>query len=146
MKKDKRFIPTGDYCYFVKKRVSKEELKSAETEGYKKEDFWYEYMSCSCPYWEEMDYGMVVCHYCDCASLLPWDYIGGEGTSKERAIKHYGSKEAFELANNGGLLYDQLKSCGENPKLDEEFGMHHISEEEWLEIIKLFEKEKRQIT
>lgn len=96
--KDIDCIPEGYYCY--------------TSHGWNREEGFLE-ITC-CPYFKHTDHGTVKCEFLGIESLSP---AKGEQDDEERALayEHFGSKEAaWKAVEDGGLLWDQIKECGEN--------------------------------
>jgi len=108
--KDASLIPPGDFCYRVVE-LAEGEVLSKEKERFGKDLREFSYRpglkEVLCPYWQKTDHGMVCCDYLEQACLDEDDE-----NALDKAIAHYGSREAFEAKIKLSLLYDEIKICG----------------------------------
>ncbi len=122
---DTKEIPPGGFCYRVVSLKPGEVLsKDIDKFGKELREYpWHEgYKEVLCPYWRRTDYGMVRCEYMGVEELDEDD-----SEAWDKAIAHFGNKDAFLKANHPGYLYDEIKGCG----------IKEYEEEDWDSIQKV---------
>lgn len=100
--KDTTVIPQGHYCYVadVEKNANKEKNDSS-------------YYIKTCPYWGYIkDAGVDICQ---CSFINERSIPNGTSDEDYEKLKSkYGNDEKVWREFEGGLIWDQVKECGEN--------------------------------
>jgi hypothetical protein len=86
----KRYVPRNEsYCY--------------RGLGWKKDGL---YHTLSCPFYRHSDHGVVYCR------LLQLGSVPNRTEDRAKALAHYGTEAALEVAAPLWILWDQVKECG----------------------------------
>jgi hypothetical protein len=85
-------IPKGRYCY--------ESMEMTEDGTFLQLG--------TCPYWKPTNHGTVRCEY-----MKEEQLVADSSTAYEQALEFFGSRENLERETEEGVMWDQVKECGE---------------------------------